>query len=168
MIVERPNPGQVVLQVHAENPDGTPKTALASATVRVYHVNDLGNEVTDLSSTALDHVPGTNIWRYRWDSPGLAVGHFFAEYSLVDNVGASFVSAEDIVIQDFAKQVTLENVEAIVAFIKKIEAGRWRIDQTTDQMIFYDDDDVTPLLTFDLKDIAGLPSHINIFERKPA
>jgi len=34
-------------------------------------------------------------------------------------------------------------------------------------MIFYEEDGVTPKLTFDLKDINGIPSNVNIFERRP-
>jgi len=159
MIVLRPNPSQVVLQLAVQNLDGTPKQTLLSAKVRVYHLSGI-TEVQDLSTTNLTQVGTSNIWRYVWTPASLDVGQYFAEYSLEDIDGATFVDVEDIVIQDFALQADLE-------LIKKVEKGRWKIDQTTDQMIFYDEDGLTPLLTFNLKDINGLPSHINIFERDP-
>lgn len=159
MLVDRPNPEQVVLFATASNVDGTPKTSLSSANVRVYHVS-AGSEVEDLASTPLVQVGSSNTWRYIWEPAFLSVGQYFAEYTLVDIDGASFVSVETITIQDFALQVDVEK-------IRKIETGRWRIDQVTDRMYFYDDDDTTVLLEFDLKDINGLPSHINIFERNP-
>lgn len=159
MIVERPDPSQVVLQTIVGNENGTPKTALSSAHVRVYHL-DTGSEVDDLASTVLAQVGVTSIWRYIWAPGTLAVGHYFAEYSLVDHDGAEFVDVEDVVVQDFALQVDL-------ALVKQVEQGRWKIDDTTDQMTFYAENGTTALLTFDLKDINGLPSSVNIFERKP-
>ena len=49
--------------------------------------------------------------------------------------------------------------------IKKIEQGRWKI--LNNQMIFYDSDGITPLVTFDLKDADGNPAEQNIYERVP-
>lgn len=159
MIVERPNPSQVTLQVAVHNLDGTPKTALASAVVRVYHISGV-SEVEDLAPTALVQVGSSNTWRFIWTPAVLPVGQYFAEYSLKDSDGATYVDVEGIVIQDFALQVDVE-------LIRKVETGRWRIDQVTDKMYFYDENGVDVLLEFDLKDINGLPSHVNIFERDP-
>jgi len=159
MIVERPNPTQVVLQAVVGNENGTPKTALASADVRVYHLN-AGVEVNNLGATPLVQVGMTSTWRYVWAPGSLPVGHYYAEYTLVDTDSAEFVDVEDIVVQDFALQVDL-------ALVKQIEQGRWKIDDTLDQMIFYDETGTTPILTFNLKDINGLPSNVNIFERDP-
>jgi hypothetical protein len=160
MLVSRPDPAQLVLQVTANNLDGTPKTSLASADVRVYHVDGAGSEVNDLGSTAMTQVGGSNTWRYRWQPASLAAGQYTAEYSLVDTDGSAFVGLDDVVIEDFALQVDVE-------LIRKVETGRWKLDQVTNVMTFYDDDGVTPLLEFDMKDINGLPSAVNIFERVP-
>lgn len=157
MIIETVNPAQLVLQVYAQNLDGTPKTALTTAFVRVYHLES-GIETEDLASTALVQIGSTNTWRYIWSPTSLGIGHYFAEYSLVDTDGAAFVMDEDIDIRDIARQTDL-------AFMKKIEKGRWRI--VGEQMIFYDDDNTTPIMRFNLKDINGLPSNVNIFERYP-
>lgn len=167
MIVERPDPSQLVLQAAAYNLDGTVKTSLASAVVRVYHVNGAGTEVEDLSPITMAQVGSTNFWRYRWTPASLPVGQYFAEYTLVDTDGATFVGSEDVSIQDFASQTDLSGIKADVELIRKVETGRWKIDEVTDQMTFYDDDGVTPLLVFDLKNIGGLPDHVNIFERDP-
>ena len=157
MLIETVNPAQVVLQAQAQNLDGTPKTALTSATVRVYHLSG-GSEVVDLAVTPLVQVSGTSTWRYIWAPISLATGHYFAEYELIDTDSAVFVGTEDIDVRDIARQADL-------SFVKKIEKGRWRI--VGQHMVFYDEDNVTPLLTFDLKDINGLPSNVNIFERVP-
>jgi len=168
MLIERPNPDQVVLQAAAYQLDGTVKTTLTSAVVRVYHVNSAGVEVEDLSPVAMIQVGTTNFWRYKWEPASLVVGQYFAEYTLVDPDGATFVGSEDVAIQDFSVQSDLLLVKADMELVRKVETGRWRIDRTLDQMIFYDDDNTTPLLTFDLKNIDSLPDHVNIFERDPA
>lgn len=49
--------------------------------------------------------------------------------------------------------------------LDKIFTGRWKI--VNNQMIFYDSDGLTPLLTFDLKDQLGDPTVIAAFERLP-
>jgi hypothetical protein len=53
------------------------------------------------------------------------------------------------------------NVDALVidvAFIKQIEGGRWKIDETAMQMIFYEDDNTTEVARFNLLDINGSPT----------
>lgn len=56
--------------------------------------------------------------------------------------------------------------EAKISTIKQIECGRWKI--VDNQMIFYGEDEITPLLTFDLKDNMGNLSSTNVFERTPS
>jgi hypothetical protein len=166
MTLYRPNPSQVTLYTTAHNIDGTPKTSLASAKVRVYHM-DGATETEDLALTNLVQVGTTNTWRYVWLSPGLGIGVYQTEYQLVDNDGAEGVDVDTFVVMDVAQETTLVAAAADITLIKKVETGRWKIDEVTDVMTFYDDDGVTPLLEFNLKDIGGIPSHINIFERDP-
>ena len=52
-----------------------------------------------------------------------------------------------------------------VETIYTVETGRWKLNRETHQMIFYGEDDVTPLLTFDLKDDKGNPNAECVFER---
>ena len=157
MLIETVDPAQVVLQVQAQNLDGTPKTALSSALVRVYHLAG-DSEVEDLGATSLVQIPETCTWRYIWEPDALDVGHYFVEYSLEDMDGVVFVGSEDIDIRDIAKQTDM-------AFVRQIEQGRWRI--VNEQIIYYAEDRVLPLMVFNLKDINGLPSNVNIFERVP-
>jgi hypothetical protein len=51
-----------------------------------------------------------------------------------------------------------------VEIIRKVETGRWKM--VGNQMVFYEDDGSTPLLTFDLFDEAGLPAMDDVFERR--
>jgi len=157
MLIDTVDPEKIVLQVYVQNLDGTPKTVLTSATVRVYKI-EAGSEVVLLAATPLVQVGSTNVWRYTWTPVSLPVGHYFAEYSLVDLADDHFVDVEDIDIRDIA-------VQADLVLIRKIERGRWRI--VDEEMIIYDEDALTPLLRFALKDIDGIPSNVNIFERIP-
>jgi len=45
--------------------------------------------------------------------------------------------------------------------------GRWRIDAAAKKLYLYEDDGITVFREFDLKDAAGLPSVVSIFERDP-
>jgi len=57
---------------------------------------------------------------------------------------------------------TYERVE----LIRKIQTNRWKIENN--QLIIFDDDGVTPLRVFNLKDKYGNPSEVNVYEREPA
>jgi hypothetical protein len=154
----RPNPTQIVLQVLAVDLDGTPKLDVVAAAVRVYHVAG-GVETEDLVLTDLVQVGASSVWRYVWVPPMLGVNQYVAEYQLIDANDVTCLVTEDVMVHDLALQADL-------ALIRQVETGRWRI--IGDQMIFYGTDDVTPILTFDLKDQAGLPTMENVFERVPA
>lgn len=61
-------------------------------------------------------------------------------------------------------QLTTENIDVCVAFMKKVCMNRVLIDETTNELIVFEDDSVTPLITFPLKDINGAPTSTSIFE----
>ena len=52
-----------------------------------------------------------------------------------------------------------------VSLIRKIEEGRWKIENN--QLIFYDSDGETILRSFDLFDKKGEPTEVEPFERNP-
>jgi hypothetical protein len=57
---------------------------------------------------------------------------------------------------------------ADMAIVKKILRNRWKIDRNNKQMIIYDNDKTTPILTFNLFDKDGNPSADGpYFERNP-
>ena len=87
----------VILQVLPQELDGSPRTELTLAKVRVYHIAD-GVEVEDLTSTDLVYIPASNAWRYIWEPETIEEGHYFAEYTItgVDEITA--VGIEDIII----------------------------------------------------------------------
>lgn len=163
MILLDLNAPEVTLQVFALNPDGSKKLDVVSAFVRVYHMVS-GSEVVDLASTPLVQIGATNVWRYNWTPALLSVREYVVEYTMTDSGGFVFVGGEDAIVRDIAQQATLVLVKADVELIKKVETGRWKI--VSNQMIFYDSDGTTPLLTFNLYDDGGLPSMENVFERR--
>ena len=55
------------------------------------------------------------------------------------------------------------NIEGLVAFIKEIEGGKWKI--LNNQMIFYKADNVTEIARFNLFDKAGVATEVNVMER---
>lgn len=162
MIINTPNPSQLSLEALALDSDGTAKTNIISASVRVYHmVGAVETEV--LAPTALVQVGATSTWRYIWAPVSLAVDNYVAEYTFLDTEGYVGLDAEDISIEDFAQQSTLVLVQTDTTLIRKVETGRWKID--ANQMTFYDDDGSTPLLVFNLKDSTGAPTMADVFER---
>ena len=59
---------------------------------------------------------------------------------------------------------------ADITKIRKIEGNRWKIITTgpgANTMVVYDDDGVTPYITFNLFDSAGVPTFVNPYERAP-
>jgi hypothetical protein len=114
-----------------------------------------------LAPTALVNI-SNNLWRYNWAPASLPVREYVAEYTLTDGTKTTRIS-EDLVVRDIATETRLIATQADIEIIKKVETGRWKI--VSNQMIFYDDDGVTPLLTFNLFDQVGLPSMDSVFER---
>lgn len=171
MILVDLNQEEVVLQIFAQNIDGSRKLDVSSGSVRVYHLDGV-IEIEDLASTALVQIGSTNVWRYVWEPATLPVAGYIAEYTLTDTFGVVTSVGEDIIVRDIARQETLADVRSRILLIqddlmmvRKVETGRWKI--VANQMIFYEDDDATPMLTFDLKDDLGLPSMNSVFERMP-
>jgi len=156
---------EVPLIIYAANPDGSEKDDVTSGTVRVYYI-DGGSETDVLAATPLVNV-ADNKWSYDWNPASLPVREYVAEFILTDVFGTTARVPEDLVVRemaDMARQSTLLLVQADLELVRKVETGRWKI--TANQMTFYDDDGVTPLLVFNLYDQSGLPSMENVFERR--
>lgn len=76
-----------------------------------------------------------------------------------------------IAARKFLTPDTIELAEAVWAhdygaFIRHIEGGRWKIDKSSNQMIFYKKDNIIEVARFDLFDSAGQPASDNVFERR--
>lgn len=62
----------------------------------------------------------------------------------------------------------LSSIGTMVSLIKDFTEGRWRIDSSLNQMIFYRADNTTEIARFNLYDGAGNPAIENIFDRQKA
>jgi len=60
---------------------------------------------------------------------------------------------------------TAGSINAELELARKVLGNRWLI--SSNQLIVYDDDEATPLITFDLKDSGGSPTMTNVYERDP-
>jgi hypothetical protein len=58
-----------------------------------------------------------------------------------------------------------DEVEIDSRLTRHFTVGQWEIDKTTNQMIFYQDDNVTEMGRFDLQDSKGSPSTDQVFKR---
>lgn len=170
MILSDLNQARIILQIFSLNPNGSAKEDVVSGTVRVYRVSS-GTETNVLAETPLARVGTTNAWRYEWVPASIAVGQYVVEYTLNDATLSTRVG-EDLIVRDIATQETLQSVQSSISLVqadlevvKKVETGRWKIEGN--QMVFYDTDETTPLLTFNLLDDGGLPSVDRVFERVP-
>lgn len=54
----------------------------------------------------------------------------------------------------------------LLAFLSDTEGGRWKIDTSANQMIFYKSDNSTEIMRFNLYDKYGQPASENVFERQ--
>ena len=164
MILSFPNPSIVPLQVTAQNLDGTPKFDIVSGMVRVYYLQAGPVEVDALAPTALS-VAGS-VCRYLWSPASLGDRQYVVEFSLVDADGLTCVTSEDLIVKDIATQSSLTLVQADMILVRQVETGHWKIE--FNQMVFYADDGITPLLRFNLYDPSGAPAMDNVSERIPA
>lgn len=60
-----------------------------------------------------------------------------------------------------------EIVSALEIDSLKILKGRYKVDKTAKTFIIYDEDNTTPLYSFDLKDSFGAPTGESVYERTP-
>lgn len=87
-------------------------------------------------------------------------------YIIWDLNGTSYTAGEEINIYDYGSDDDIQEIKTIVQDILDMEMGRWKIDENTNQMIFYRADNVTEIARFSLHDIVGNDAYINIFERR--
>jgi len=71
---------------------------------------------------------------------------------------------DDIIVLKPSRYAIKDIYDSLVK-MRKIHTNRWKIENN--QLIIYDDDGVTPLLKFNLKDKLGRPTEINVWEREP-
>ena len=66
-------------------------------------------------------------------------------------------------LKDLSDQLDIVQVD--LTFLKDIEGGRWKLDEATNQMVFYKADNVTEVCRFNMFDKDGNLATENVFER---
>ncbi len=92
---------------------------------------------------------------------GTATGLYGVELNLNNRFSGSIVWSVDGNTNVYAT----EEIKMDQKMARFIHTGRWIIDENTNQMVFYEDDNVTEIARYDLKDRDGNPSIDEIFER---
>lgn len=62
----------------------------------------------------------------------------------------------------------VEEIKIDQKMARYIHTGRWIIEEENNQMVFFEDDNITEIARYDLKDQFGQPSSQIIFERVKA
>ena len=62
----------------------------------------------------------------------------------------------------------VEEISADTRLTRLVTSGRWQIDASNNQMIFYEEDNSTEVMRFNLKDRTGAASFTEVFDRVKA
>ena len=135
----------IITAVFSEN--GSPKAGLSP----VVYVYDLSDDSLVVNGEAMLEV-GQGGYKYNF-----AGFDRKKDYYVVCDGGEALVGAERY---SYGSSRGLGDID----FLKQIEAGRWRIVEN--QMIFYEDDNMTELMRFDLFDNDGIAAEQNVKDRQ--
>ena len=131
--------------------NGAPKLLL-SPLITIYDVSDGSAVVSGADMTEI----GGGFYKYNYTSFDSTKNYVF-----VCDGGAAQQDGERYT---YGSSGSTGNIE----FLKDMEGGRWKIDETAKTMTFYKEDNTTVIATFNLKDINGNASFESIFERTRA
>jgi len=85
--------------------------------------------------------------------------------AIKDAVDANGNDIDDAINNQTIMDGKLTAIKLIEDYLKQKESGRWKI--ANNQLTFYEDDNITPLRTFNLFNKDGAPSNDNPYERYP-
>lgn len=125
---------------------------LANLPANVYYslYNTLGTATTFRSSGSIYQV-------------GSGTGIYGSEISFSQNFSGSILW--EVTASNGNIVFASDEVEIDSRLTRHFTVGQWEIDKTTNEMIFYQDDNVTEMGRFDLKDSTGAPSTGEVFKR---
>ena len=93
---------------------------------------------------------------------GNSTGIYGAELNLSTQFSGSILWS----VTDAASVFATEEIKIDQKMARYIHTGRWKIDKTENQMIFYQDDNSTEIAKYDLLDADGNGSSSQIYERQ--
>lgn len=127
-------------------------------------VSSLTEVITPAASGGTGQPSAQDIASAVWDQAALAnigTGTFGAYINMIKAGNDNIVSGVNDI------KISIATVTDLINTLTKFETNRTRVDQTERRLYVYDNDGVTVLKVFDLKDFAGLPSVTQIAERSP-
>jgi hypothetical protein len=136
---------------------GTSKTGVSTVGYKLYNASGVqsGSRIT---SDVGEVTSNSGIY-----SASIHVSEGFTGYVLWDTgEGTPVFASEDI--DNVINTLTL--VSSSVDFTKHMTSGRWKLDTSENQMIFYKEDNSTVLATFNLFDSDGSATTTEVFERR--
>lgn len=140
---------------------GNPAGASVSADIASIKTDTSG--VVTKIGTPVGASVSADIASVKSDTSGTTAGVAAISTKLGTPAGAS-VSADIAAIQSITSGLSASGPK--IDTLHQIAIGRWKIQGT--QLLLYNDDGVSVLKAFDLKDDAGDPSNLRIFERVPS
>lgn len=141
---------QVTTYFSVADDDGNPVTGLSSFTEELYNPSD--SEVSGSITVTITELAGG---AYKVTFTPDTVGHWYLR--IKDATYFPWGKSEDF-------SCTLVDWDDI-SFMKQMVSGRWKIDESVNQMIFYEDDNSTEIARFNLLDENGSAAFTNVFER---
>ncbi len=108
-------------------------------------------------STASNESFSDDVAKSVWDEPALS--HVAA--------GTMGLLESQIKADTTSISISMTSAISLITTLVKYGKNRTRIDTTANTLTIYDDNGITPLKVFDLKDEAGAPSVLNVAERNP-
>ena len=120
-----------------------------SGSIRYRLYDTLGASVTTASNTGIYEL-------------GSSTGLYGVQLDLSTQFSGSIVWSVDGNTNVFAT----EEVKIDQKMARYIHTGRWQVDENTNQMIFFQDDNATEIARYDLFDRNGNSSITELFERR--
>ena len=120
-----------------------------SGSIRYALYNTLGTEVESATITGVYEL-------------GSSTGLYGVELDLSTQFSGSIVWSVNGNTSVFAT----EEVKIDQKMTRYIHTGRWQVDESTNEMIFFQDDNVTEIARYSLHDRSGASSITELFERK--
>ena len=93
-------------------------------------------------------------------------GIYSASVHFADHLWDTGQSTPTYASEDYSP--TLDLLSSSIDHTKHMTAGRWKLDTSANQMIFYKDDNSTEIARFNLTDSDGKASTESVFERTKA
>tara|TARA_Y100000593_G_C4262158_1_gene312792 strand:- start:158 stop:586 length:429 start_codon:yes stop_codon:yes gene_type:complete len=123
-------------------------------------VSDIRYEIFDTLGDSQGAASNTGIYQMGGATSGTGI------YGVELNLSTQFSGSILWSVNGSTNVYATEEIKIDQKMARYIHTGRWKINESTKQMIFYEDDNTTEIAKFDLLDKSGNGSVTEIFERR--